>query len=61
MNNALEGIHNRIPETEERMNDLEDKMLEIIAAEQNIGKTMKRNEDSLRTSGTTLNTPTFTL
>ena len=36
-------------------------MVEITAAEQNIGKTMKRNEDSLRTSGTTLNTPTFTL
>ena len=45
MNNALEGIHNRIAEPEERMNDLEDKMLEIIAAEQNIGKRMKINED----------------
>ena len=45
MNNALEGIHNRIAEPEERMNDLEDKKLEIIAAEQNIGKRMKINED----------------
>ena len=45
MNNTLEGIHNRIAEPEERMNDLEDKMLEIIAAEQNIGKRMKINED----------------
>ena len=45
VNNALEGIHNRIAEPEERMNDLEDKMLEIIAAEQNIEKRMKINED----------------
>ena len=36
-------------------------MLEITAAEQNIEKRMKRNEGSLRTSVTALNTPTFTL
>ena len=48
MNNTLEGIYSRITEAEEQINDLEDKMVEITAAEQKIGKRMKRNEDSLR-------------
>ena len=48
MNNTLEGINSRITEAEEWINDLEDRMVEITAAEQNIEKRMKRNEDSLR-------------
>ena len=48
MNNMLEGINSRITEAEEQTNDLEDRMVEIIATEQNIEKRMKRNEDSLR-------------
>ena len=48
MNNTLEGINSGITEAEERINDLEDRMVEIIATEQNIEKRMKRNEDSLR-------------
>ena len=48
MNNTLEGISSRITETEEWISDLEDRMVEITAAEQNIEKRMKRNEDSLR-------------
>ena len=47
MNNTLEGI-NRIIEAEEQINDLEDRMVEIIAIEWNIEKRMKRNEESLR-------------
>ena len=43
MNNILEGINSRITEAEEWTNDLEDRMLEITAAEQNIEKRMKRN------------------
>ena len=43
MNNALEGIKSRITEAEEWINDLEDRMMEIIATEQNIEKRMKRN------------------
>ena len=42
MNNTLEGIHSRITEAEAQINDLEDKMVEITAAEQNIEK--KKNE-----------------
>ena len=34
--NTLEGIHSRITETEAWVADLEDRMLEIIAREQNI-------------------------
>ena len=45
MNNIPEGI-NRITEVEELINNLEERMVEIIAAEQNIGKRME-NEDSL--------------
>ena len=41
MNNTLEGIHSRITEAEERINDLKDKMVEITAMEQNIEKRMK--------------------
>ena len=48
MNNMLEGINSRIIEAEEKTNDLEDRMVEIIATEQNIEKRMKRNKDSLR-------------
>ena len=59
--NSLEGINSRITEAEERISDLEDKIVEITTAEQNKEKRMKRTEDSLRTSGTTLNAPTFEL
>ena len=48
MNNTLEGIHSRITEAEAQINDLEDKMVEITAAEQNIEKRMKNNEDNFR-------------
>ena len=48
MNNTLEGINSRITEAEEQINDLEDRMVEITAAENNIEKIMKRNEDSQR-------------
>ena len=44
---TLEGI-NRITEAEKRISDLEDRMLEFTAAEENKEKRMKRNEDSLR-------------
>ena len=45
--NTLEGT-NRITEAEEWISELEDRMLEITAEEQNKGKRMKRIEDSLR-------------
>ena len=48
MKTTLEGINSRITEAEERTSDLEDRMVEFTAAEQNKDKTMKRNEDSLR-------------
>ena len=45
---TLEGINSRITEAEERTSDLEDRMVEFTAAEQNKEKRMQRNEDSLR-------------
>ena len=45
---SLEGIKSRITEAEERRSDLEDKIVEITAAEQTKEKGMKRIEDSLR-------------
>ena len=48
MKTTLEGINSRIAEAEERISDLEDRMVEFTAAEQNKEKRMKRNEDSLR-------------
>ena len=46
--NTLEGINSRIAEAEERISELEDKMVEISSEEQNKVKRMKRTEDSLR-------------
>ena len=48
MKNTLEGINSRITEAEEQINDLEDRMVEFTATEQNKEKRKKRNEDSLR-------------
>ena len=54
MNNTIteikntQGINSRIIEAEERISELEDKMVEITAREQNKQKRMKRIEDSLR-------------
>ena len=49
MNNTLEEINSRITEAEEWINsDLENRMVEITATEQNIEKRMKRNENNLR-------------
>ena len=48
MKTTLEGINSRITETEEWISDLEDRMVECTAAEQNKEKRMTRNEDSLR-------------
>ena len=46
--NTLEGINNRKTEAEEWIIQLEDKMVEITAREQNKEKRMKTIEDSLR-------------
>ena len=51
MKNLLEGINTKITEAEKHINDLEDRMVEITAAEQNTGKKKKEkkiNEDSPR-------------
>ena len=46
--NTLEGTNSRITETEEWISELEDRMVEITAEEQNKGKGMKIIEDSFR-------------
>ena len=46
--NSLEGINSRITEAEERIRDLEDKVVEITTTKQNKEKRMKRIENSLR-------------
>ena len=46
--NSLEGINSRITEAEERISDLEDKIVEITIIEQDKEKRMKRIEGSLR-------------
>ena len=48
MKTTLERINSRITEAEERISDLEDRMMEFTGMEQNKDKRMKRNEDSLR-------------
>ena len=44
--NTLEGISRRITEAKEQISDLEDKIVEITATEENKGQRMKRIEDS---------------
>ena len=61
MKNTLEGISSRISEAQERITDLEDRMVEFTAMEQNKEKRMKRNEDNLRDVWDKLNATTFSL
>jgi len=42
--NTLEGVNSRIPEAEEWINELEDKMVETTSEEQNKIKWMKMTE-----------------
>ena len=46
--NSLEGINGRVTEAEERISDLEYKIVEITTAEQTEEKRLKRIQDSLR-------------
>ena len=46
--NSLEGNSSRVTEAEERISDLEHKIVEITMTEQNKEKRIKRIEDSLR-------------
>ena len=46
--NTPEGNNSRITEAEEQISELEDRMVEITAEEQNKGKGMERIEESLR-------------
>ena len=50
MKNTL-GVNSRISEAEEQISELEGRMVEITATEQNKEKRMKRIEDSQRTLG----------
>ena len=45
---TLKGTNSRLSETEEWISDLEDRLIEMIEAEQNKEKRIKRNEDSPR-------------
>ena len=49
--NTLKGINSRITEGEERINDLQGKIVEITATEQYKEKRMKRIEDGLKDLG----------
>ena len=48
MKTTLEGINSGITEAEEWISDLEDRMVEFTATEQNKEKRMKRNEQTKR-------------
>ena len=48
MKNTLEWISSRITEGVEQLSDVEDRMLEFTATEQNKEKRIKRNDDNLR-------------
>ena len=46
--NTLEGIGSRIFQAEEWISEVEDRMVEIAAKEENKGTRMERTEDSLK-------------
>ena len=49
--NTLEGTNSRIIKGEEKISELEERMVGITAEEQNKGKVMKRTENNLRPLG----------
>ena len=64
MNNAiieikstLEGVNNRIIEEQDKISEMEDRMVEINEAERK--KELKEMRTTSETAGTMLNTPTF--
>ena len=59
--NSLERINSSITEAEEWISDLEDRILEITAIEQNKEKRMKKLRTVSETSVPTLNAPTLEL
>ena len=61
MKNTLEGINSKITDAEEQISELEDRMVEITATEQNKEKRMKRKEESIRDLWNNINVPTFKL
>ena len=44
MTNTIEEINSRITVAEEQINDLEDRMVEITATKQNLGKRMEKKK-----------------
>ena len=48
MKNSIEGIHSRKTEAEEWINNLEDRMVEITAAEQNTVKKKKKKRKEMK-------------
>ena len=66
MNNTITKIKNTLERTnstitEEHISELEDRMVEITAEEQNKAKRMKRTEDSLRDFWDNIKHPLFEL
>ena len=59
--NTLEGINSRVTEAEEWISEMEDRIVEITATEQNKEKRMKRNEDNLRDLWDNIKCTKFTL
>ena len=51
--NTVEGINSRITEAEEQIKDLDDRLVEITATEQNIEKEWKEIKTTYETSGAT--------
>ena len=57
----MEGTYSRKTEAEDRISEVDDRMVEINETERKKEKRNKTNEDNLRASGTMLNAPTFKL
>ena len=55
--NTLEGTNSRITEEEDKICEVEDRMIEIL--KNNKKKELKEMRTTSETSGTMLNTPTF--
>ena len=57
--NTLEGTNSRTMEGEDRISEVEDRMIEINEAERKKEKKLKEMRTISETSGTMLNAPTF--
>ena len=58
---SIEGFNSRLDQVEKRISELKERAVEFIQSEEQKGKRIKKNEDSLRDLWDTIRRPIYTL